>query len=255
MRNTINLLLLANVLTITITSCDKKVSESQKFNQLYVTDKGDSVETGFWVLEPGPTGVTTSGTFRDGFREGVWTYKTKTDSTSIKWTVLNKDSLRLNLPNYVKFTDQELPVVFLGRLRDDTEHCYYTLLRYNLKEINASIYDYIFQYIESLESSSVEKLEKREVIKFDFKTTEVFRIRVNLEGERKYQAISYIFTSRGILYDLTYREEEDRIDDIELEIFKNILYSFQTNDFDPFDFNNKTYTKESIVDVRTPIQN
>jgi hypothetical protein len=255
MRSVIYNLLFVILLTTTLVSCDKKGSESQKFNQLYITQKGDSLETGLWVFEPGPNGVGKRGNFKDGFREGVWNYQSKMDSTLIKWTVLTKDSLKLNLPDYIKLTDQEPPVLFLARLRDDTEHSYYTLLRYNLKEINASVYDYIFQYIQSLENSSVEKLRKREVKKFNFKATEVFRVKVDLEGERKYQATSYIFTSNDILYDLTYRDEFDRVDDIGLEVFNDILYSFQTNDFDPFDFNNKTYTREDIVDVRTPIQN
>jgi hypothetical protein len=255
MRTATHHLLLTIVLTIAIASCDKTASESQKVNQLYVTDKGDSLETGFWVFERGSNGVSKKGNFKDGFREGVWIYKTPTDSSSITWTVFSNDSLRLNLPDHAKFTNQELPVIFFGTIRENTEHCYYTLLQYNLKEINASVYDYIFQYIQSLENSAAEKLNKREVKKFNFKTTEVFRVTVDLEGERKYQAISYIFVFNGILYDLTYRDEMDKVEDIELEVFNDILYSFQKNDFDPFGFNNKSYTKEENVDVRTPIQN
>jgi len=255
MRATTNFLLLTTVLTIPIASCDKKSSENHKVNQLYITDKGDSLETGFWIFEPGASGVRKSGNFKDGFRDGAWTYRTKTDSTTIKWTVLNMDSLKLNLPDYVALTNQELPVVFLGTIRGDSEHCYYTLLQYDLKVVKASVYDYIFQYIQSLERSSLERLRAREIKKFNFKTTEVFRIKINLEGDRTYQAISYVFTFNDILYDLTYRDEEDRVGGTELEVFNDILYSFRTNDFDLFNFNNKQYTKEEDVDVRTPIQN
>jgi hypothetical protein len=236
-------------------SCDKRAEEKQEINQLYVTEKGDSLETGPWVFEPGPSGVSKLGNFKDGFRDGVWKYKLKGDSATVTWMVFTKDSLKLNLPDSIKFTEQEMPVLFLARLRDDSEHSYYTLLRYNLKEVKASLYDYIFQYIQSLENSSVEKLEKREVKKFIFKTTEVFRVKVNFQGEQKYQAISYIFTSQDILYDLTFREELANVDEIDLEVFNDILYSFRTTNFDPFNFNNKSYTKEETVDVSTPIQN
>lgn len=249
MRTTSCFLLLPIVLTFTIASCDKKIPENQKVNQLYVTDKGDSVETGYWVIESGRNGVNTRGNFKDGFREGVWSYQTETDSVSVEWTTFNKDNVKLNLPSSIKFTDQELPVIFLGTLRDDARHCYYTLLRYNLKQVNASVYDYIYQYIQSLEQSLVENLERREVKKFVFTTTEIFRVKVDLIRERKYQAISYIFTHNDVLYDLTYREEHNRIGNIELEVFNDVLYSFQTNDFDLFDVNNKTYTSEEVVDV------
>jgi hypothetical protein len=247
--------LLIVMLTSLVISCDDRAKEIPEINQLYVTDKGDSVETGLWIFEPGPNGVGKQGNFKDGLREGVWKYKAKGDSVLLKWTIFTKDSLILNLPNSIKLTEQEPPVVFLGQLRDSTEHSYYTLLRYNLKEVNASVYDYIFQYIQSLENSTVEKLGKREIKKFTFKTTEIFRVKVNLQGQQKYQAISYIFTSSDILYDLTFRKQLQIVDDIDLEIFNDILYSFHTTNFDPFDFNNRTYDKEETVDVRTPIQN
>ena len=101
MRATTNYLLLTTALTIAIASCDKKSSENQKVNQLYITDEGDSLETGFWIFEPGASGVRKYGNFKDGFRDGAWTYRTKTDSTTIKWMVWNMDSLKLNLPDYV----------------------------------------------------------------------------------------------------------------------------------------------------------
>jgi len=242
-------------LTTVAVSCDKRVLDQQEINQLYVTEKGDSVETGPWVFEPGPSGVTKRGNFKAGFRDGIWKYKLKGDTASVTWIVFTVDSLKLNLPDSIKFTEQETPVLFLARLRDDSEHSYYTLLRYNLKEVSASVYDYIFQYIQSLENSSAEKLQKREVKKFTFKTTEVFRVKVDLQGERRYQAISYIFTSDDIVYDLTFRDESANIDEIDLEVFNDILYSFQTTNFDPFNFNNKSYTKEETVNVRTSIQN
>lgn len=248
-------LFLIILLTSLVTSCDKRTEHTQKINQLYVTEDGDSLETGPWIFEPGRSGISKRGNFKDGLRDGIWKYKHKGDSATVKWKVFAKDSIKLNLPDHVKFTEQEIPVLFLARLRDDSEHSYYTLLRYNLREINASVYDYIFQYIQSLENSSVEKLEKREVKKFNFKKTEIFRVKVNLRGQRNYQAISYVFTSGDVLYDLTFREELDKITEIDLELFSDMLYSFQTIDFDPFNFNNKSYTSEENVDVRTPIQN
>lgn len=255
MRISIYYLLVTIGLAITTISCDKPTTENEKHNQLYVTDKGDSLETGFWIFEPGTSGVSKSGNFKDGFRDGVWTYKTTTDSVSVKWTVFTNDSLKLNLPDQLTFSNQEAPVIFLGTIGKDNEHSYYTLLKYDLKQINASIYDYVFQYIQSLENSTVERLTAREVKKFNFKTTEILRVKVNLEGDQKYQATSYLFTHNDILYDLTYREEVDKVSDIELEIFNDVLYSFQTNDFDPFGFNNKHYSEMENVDVRTPVQN
>lgn len=250
--HTLSLILL---LTTLIMSCDNRPEHDQNVNQLYITEKGDSVETGPWIFEPGRSGVSKRGNFKDGFRDGIWKYKHKGDSTAVNWIVFAKDSIKLNLPAHVKFTEQEIPVLFLARLRDDSDHSYYTLLRYNLKEVDASVYDYIFQYIQSLENSSVEKLVKREVKKFNFKKTEVFRVKVDLRGQRNYQAISYIFTSRDVLYDLTFREELGKVTEIDLEVFSDMLYSFQASDFDPFSFNNKSFTSEENVDVRTPIQN
>jgi hypothetical protein len=236
-------------------SCGKKAEDKQQINQLYVTETGDSVETGPWTFEPGRSGISKHGNFKDGFRDGIWKYEHKGDSMSVNWTVFAKDSIKLNLPGHVKFTEQEIPVLFLARLRDNDEHSYYTLLRYNLREVNASVYDYIFQYIQSLENSTVEKLEKREVKKFNFKKTEVFRVKVDLRGQQDYQAISYIFTSGEVLYDLTFREELDKVTEIDLEVFSDMLYSFQASDFDPFSFNNKSYTSVENINVRTPIQN
>jgi len=236
-------------------SCDNRPEHSQNANQLYITEKGDSVETGLWIFEPGISGVSKRGDFKEGFRDGIWKYKHKGDSTAVNWILFAKDSIKLNLPAHVKFTEQEMPVLFLARLREDSEHSYYTLLRYDLKDVDASVYDYIFQYIQSLENSSVEKLEKREVRKFNFKRTKIFRVKADLRGERNYQAISYILTSGDVLYDLTFREELDKVSEIDLEVFNDMLYSFQAGDFDPFNFDNKRYTSEENVDVRTPIQN
>lgn len=255
MKSKTHYLFLILLLTTLVVSCGKRAEDNQQINQLYVTEKGDSLETGPWIFEPGRSGISKRGNFKHGFRDGIWKYEHKGDSTSVNWTVFAKDSIKLNLPVHVKFTEQEIPVLFLARIRDDSEHSYYTLLRYNLREIKASVYDYIFQYIQSLENSSVENLEKREVKKFNFKTTEVFRVKVNLRGQRNYQAISYIFTSRDVLYDLTFREELDKVTESDLEVFSDMLYSFQASDFDPFNFNNKSYTSEENVDVRTPIQN
>ena len=245
------------LVTTILSSCDRRANESdgqEINNQVYITDEGDSVETGFWQFESGPNGISSHGNFEDGFRQGSWTYKITSDSATIMWAVFNEDSIRLNLPGNIVMTTQELPVVFLVTIGTN-KHCYYTLLKYDLRQITYSAYDYIFQYIQSLEDGTTERLIRREVKKFTFKTIEVFWVTVDLEGDHKYKSLSYIFVINGILYDLTYRNETDKVGDIELEIFKEILYSFQTPNFDPFNFNVKHYTKEENVDIRTPIQN
>jgi len=255
MRIIIIHLLLTGLVTTTLSSCSKKANESQKTNQLYVTDKGDSLETGFWTFEPGPNGVSSSGNFSDGFRTDKWTYSTYRDTTTFMWKIFTKDSLKLNIPDYVTLTNQEKPTVFFGNIKNKDEHCYFTLLTYDLEEVKASVYDYLYQAIESMEKSTFETLESREVKKYTFKNIEVFRVKIGLKGTRKYQAISYIFVIDNLLYDLTYRDFSEDIDKIEMAVFNDILYSFESSEKDLFSFNNKHYLKEEDVIINTPKQN
>jgi hypothetical protein len=233
----------------TFTSCHKNSSRSPKTNQLFITDKGDSLETGFWLFEIGPNGVGCSGNFIDGFRTNKWKYFTKVDTTVFNWKTFAKDSIKLSIPDYLEEIKQDEPTVFFGKIKNKDEHCYLALLRYDLKEVKSTVYDYLYQYVESMEKSLFEELKSREIKKYTFKNIEILRTKLEIESTRKYQAISYIFVVNNILYDLTYRDFNEDINNINIEIFNDILYSFETSGFDVFNINNRQYLKEEAVTI------
>jgi hypothetical protein len=241
-------LILTGLSTINLISCDRKSNDIEKTNQIYITEKGDSLETGFWELEIGRNGVGCRGNFIDGFRTDKWTYYTNTDTTTFAWKIFNKDGIKFNIPDYITETNQEEPTVFQGNINKKDKNCYFILLRYDINKINSSIYDYLYPYVEAMEKGSIEVLKSREIKKYTFKNNiEIFRTKLDFEGKRKYQAISYIFVINNILYDLTYRDFSEEIDKIDIEVFTDILYSFETSEMDLFNFNNMHYLKEDDV--------
>ena len=248
-------LILLGLSTINLVSCTKKTSESQNMNQLYITDKGDSLETGFWKYEMGLNGVSSNGNFTNGFRTGKWTYFTTQDTTTITWNIFSKDSLMLNIPEFINLTNQEKPTVFFGNVRNKNKHCYLTLLSYDLEDVNSSVQGYLYQYIESMVNSKIETVESKEIKKYTFKNLEVFRAKLSLKGTRRYQAISYIFVIDNILYDLTYSDFSEDIDKIDLEVFNDVLYSFELSSKDLFSINNKHYLKEENIIIEIPKHN
>jgi len=230
---------------------DKKQNAQIIQNQLVVTSEGDTLENGFWTYEMGVGGVAARGNYTDGFKISEWTYKTNFDSVRITWDVFNQNGVKFNFPNYLKRIDSiEPPALFQADVEDNDDNTYVVLLRYNLKELNSSIYDYLYQGKHSWENNPNELLKSEEYKKFTFREFEIFRAKVETERKIKYEAISYIFVVNNFLYDLTYKRRLDKSSEIDLEVFNDILYSMECDNVDLFNHYNRKYSTEADVEVK-----
>jgi hypothetical protein len=244
--------LLFGILLLSSCEIKNKVEDHQEIrNQLIITSEGDSLENGFWTYDKGISGVSQSGSYEDGYKIGKWIYKTSTDSISVSWSIINDKNVKFNMPDLFKpLRGTEAPILFQADVEDNDNYTYFVILRYNLLEVNSSIYGYLYQYNESLKSNSQEILVAKEFKKFYFKGIEVFRAKVETRREINYEAISYIFVVKDVLYDLTYKNTTDKISAIDLEIFNDILYSIDCDNTDLFDYNNRKYWKEENVEFK-----
>ncbi|WP_073134253.1 hypothetical protein [Chryseolinea serpens] len=232
-------------------SKEGKVQALQNQNQLSVAN-GDTLETGFWTYYGGVDGVSKSGSYTDGYKMGKWVYKMQADSISTTWRVVNEQGVKFNIPEHLKQINKvEPPVLFQADVDDNDENTYLILLRYNLKELKSSVYDYIYQYNESWKSNTEETLRSKEFKKFCFEGIEVFRAKVATERKSKYEATSYIFVVKDYLYDLTYKNAIGKSTAIDLEIFNDVLYSMECENVDLFDYNRKKYLKEENVEFKS----
>lgn len=237
-------------------SCDGLKNKEEKKqamqNQLVVTAEGDTLENGFWTYDKGIDGVSQRGSYEDGYKIGKWIYKMNADSASTTWRVISDKGVKFNIPDYFKpINDVEAPVLFQADVEDNDDNTYLVLLRYNLTELKSSVYGYLYQYNESWEKNSEEKLNSKEFKKFYFKGIEIFRAKVETEREIKYEATSYIFVVKDFLYDLTYKNAKGKSSAIDLEIFNDILYSMECENVDLFDYNSKKYLKEENVEFKS----
>lgn len=235
-------------------SCDGLKNREEKRqaiqNQLAVTPNGDTLETGFWTYSGGVNRVSKSGVYTDGYKTGEWTYKMNGDSVRTTWRVVSEKGVKFNIPDCLRsIEDVDLPVLFQADVDDNDSNTYLILLRYNLKELNSSVYDYIYQYNESWKSRPEELLKSKEFKKFYFKGVEVFRAKVETERKIKYEAISYIFVVNDFLYDLTYKNAMGKSTAIDLEMFNDIFYSIECENADLFDYNSKKYLKEENIKI------
>jgi len=227
--------------------------DSHKFqNQLVVTEKGDSLENGFWTTERVNGGVSKSGNYKDGNKLGKWVYKMNGDSFITNWSVIIEKDVKFNFPDCFKFTnDAEPPTLFLADIDDDDDNTLITLLRYNLTELKSSDYDYLYEYNDVLKNNTEEKLKSKEFKKFYFKGIEMFRMKIQTEKKIKYEGISYIFVVNNILYELAYKNAIGKTNAINLEIFNDILYSMECENLDLFNYNNKQYNKEENIEFKS----
>jgi hypothetical protein len=237
-------------------SCDGIKNKEEKpqamQNQLVVTTEGDTLENGFWTYDKGISGVSQSGNYEDGYKIGKWIYKMNADSVTTTWRVISDKGVKFNIPDYFKpINDVEAPVIFQADVEDNDDNTYFVLLRYNLTELNSSVYGYLYQYNESWKKNSEETLKSKEFKKFYFKGIEIFRAKVETEREIKYEATSYIFVVRNFLYDLTYKNAIGKSSAIDLEIFNDILYSMECENVDIFTYNSKKYLKEENVEFES----
>lgn len=217
-------------------------------NELIITARGDSLEHGFWTYNIGGNGVISSGNYEDGYKVNHWIYKTGKDSLSVTWRIINNNGIKFNVPDYLKLIEKvEPPTLFHFDIPDSDDNTYLVSLRYNLSDLNASVYDYLYQYNQSWKDISSVQVKSKEFKKFTFKGIEIFRVKIVSEGEKKYEAISYIFIVKNYLYDLTYKNTLSEISALDLEVFSDILYSMECDDVDLFNYNNRTYLKEEDV--------
>lgn len=243
------------LILILLNSCNgfkaEKLKEGQ--NQLTVTANGDTLETGYWTYNSGVNGVSKSGMYSDGFKIDKWKYKLNQDSLIISWQIVNDKGLRFNVPDCLSpINDVELPVVFQADIQDNDSNTYLVLLKYDLKKLKSSAYDYLYQYNESLDNNSREHLKSKEFKKYYFEHIELFRVRVVTESLSRYQAISYIFVVKDVLYDLTYKNVAGESNAFDTEILNDILYSIECENADLFDYNSKKYLKEENIEFRKP---
>jgi hypothetical protein len=224
-------------------------------NQVVITAKGDSLENGFWKYDIAANGVSKRGNYAEGYKVNQWTYKTNLDSVQITWNTFNDKGVKFNIPNFLEIVDSlKLPVLFQGDIDDGDNNTYVILLKYNLKEINSSLYGYLYQLNEALETDPSEVVNSKEFKKFTFKKIEVVRVKVETKKEIKYKAISYVFVVKDFLYDLSYKNVIGKDSAINLEIFNDILYSMNCESVDLFDYNSKKYLKEENVEFeRNPV--
>lgn len=240
---------------LVLSSCEGKKDENEKTpkkNQSIVTADGDTLENGFWNYERGINNVSQSGNYEKGFKIGKWIYINNGDSIITTWSIFSDKDVKFNIPDYFKpMYDLEPPVLFQADIDDNDENTYLVLLRYNLKELNSSVYGYLYQYNESLKRNTEEILKSKKFMKFYFKGIEIFKGIVQTERKKKYEVISYIFVVNDFLYDLTYKNDVVKSNAISLEIFNDILYSMECENVDLFNYNNRKYLKEEIVDIKS----
>lgn len=233
-------------------ACNNSNEQAQTMlNQFIVTANGDTLESGFWVYDNEVTGVYKSGAYKDGYKTGNWIYKTSDDSVTITWSVVSKNSVRLNIPSYLKTLNEvEPPVLYQADIEDGDDNTYLALLSYNLTKLNSSVYGYLYQYNESWKKNTEEVLEWKEFKKFYFNGIEIYRAKLITKRQVSYEAISYVFVVKEILYDLTYKNTLDKSSPINLEIFNDILYSIKCENIDLFNFNNNQYLKEENIEFK-----
>ncbi|MBC7915731.1 MAG: hypothetical protein H7Y07_16605 [Pyrinomonadaceae bacterium] len=237
-------------------SCDGLKNNKEKAqamqNQLIVTAAGDTLENGFWTYDSGINNVSQSGNYEDGYKIGKWIYKMNGDSVNTTWRVISDKGVKFNIPDYFKpINNVESPVLFQADIEDNDDNTYLVLLRYNLTELNSSVYDYLYQYNDSWKNNTKAVLKSKEFKKFYFKGIEIFQAKVQTEREIKYEAISYVFVVKDFLYDLTYKNAIGKSNAINLEIFNDILYSMQCENVDLFSYNSRKYLKEENVEFKS----
>jgi hypothetical protein len=62
----------------------------------------------------------------------------------------------------------------------------------------------------------------------------------------RYKAVSYVFEVKGILFDLTFKDVEDKMTTIDQAIFRDILYSMECYGEDLFSYSSQYYKEEHV---------
>jgi hypothetical protein len=172
----------------TLVSCKIKneVSVEEQFkngeeNQLLITNGGDSLEVGYWQYH---TDIDKSGFYENGYKVGEWIYKSTDDSASVNWEIFDNGIVKFNYPQYLRVIDSlEFPMLFHADIPDGNKFSYVVLLEYDLRKLNTTIYDYLYEVNQSRETGFVEVLESKYAEIFYFKRREVCGWVVVVVGE------------------------------------------------------------------------
>lgn len=216
-------------------------------NQLVITSEGDSLEDGFWQYH---TDIDKTGFYRNGYKVGEWLYKSGEDSALVQWGVFENGNVKFNYPKDWRVIDSlEYPMLFQADIPDGNNFTYVVLLEYDLKKLNTTIYDYLYEVNQSREAGSNEILRSKEAKKFYFKNIDIFRYQVVVERDStRYEAVSYIFEVNGKLFDLTLKDIANEMTILDQEMIRDMLYSMECYGEDLFSYTRNQYYKEENVE-------
>ena len=224
-------------------------TQLRKENEVVITADGDTLEHGFWKYHDESTDIYKEGKYRDGFKIGEWRYKMPNEERTVEWISFDKHRVKFNYPKYLKVSNPvEYPNVFIGDIVDSNNNTYIALLEYNLKDMNSSVYDYLYQVNKAFTSSTSKVIKGKSFRKYIFKNIEFFTVNIQLEQDGDtYNIISQVFEVNGYLYDFTYKDIAKRMSSVNLEIFKDMLYSMESNGIDLFTYNTGQYLQDEDV--------
>lgn len=240
---------------LVLVSCGTKNSDSIENsinnleNKLIVTQRGDSLEIGYWKYNNEISKISKSGYYENGYKVREWNYENLDDSILVFWEIYERDNVKFNYFQNLQILDSpDFPLLFLGDIVDDDKNTYVALLEYDLEGMGSSIYDYLYQVNQNREQSLVEIIKVKRVRKFFFKNVEIFKFHVQVERESKmYEVISYIFEVNGLLYDLSYKNILSKTGSLDYELFNDMLYSMNCQGKDIFTNSTGKFYKEEGV--------
>ncbi len=245
------------ILPIVLSSCGERNFENRgsesnpsfkNENLLVITEDGDTLENGYWKYL-NANGLSKEGKFKNGVKTGDWKYEIANEVKTVQWAYFDKQKVKFNYPKYLKVSKEiEYPTLFVGDILDNDNFTYMALLEYNLKDMNSSIYDYLYQVNEAFTEKADRLVRGKNFRKYVFKNIDLFTINIQVEqDDRTYIIVSQVFEVNGYLYDFTYKDLSDKMSLINLEIFKDMIYSFESNGVDVFSYNTGSYLLEEDV--------
>ena len=246
------------LITLVLFSCGKRnqknqnstdIIELESKNELLVTKNGDSLEIGYWKYNVKATGIFKEGEYKNGIKIGNWKYKTSDKEKNIEWVHLNKQRIKFNYPKYLKISNiVEPPTIFIGDIVDGNNNTYIALLEYNLKKMKSSVYDYLYQVNKKFKTDKNKFIVGKKFKKYTYKNIEIYTVNIQTKQNGEiFNIISQVFEVDGYLYDFTYKDISKNMDNISLEIFKDMLYSIESNKVDFFNYNARKYLQEEDI--------
>lgn len=246
------------LVSLVLFSCGKSNQENseseentqlRRENELVITADGDSLEDGYWKYNDEVSGLSKEGKYRVGVKTGEWKYKIFNKEKTVEWMYFDKQRVKFNYPKYLEISNAiEYPTLFIGDIIDSNNKTYIALLEYDLKDMNSSVYDYLYQVNEAFTSDTSKIIKGKSFRKYIFKNIELFTVNIQLEQDGEtYNIMSQVFEINGYLYDFTYKDIAKRMSIVNLEIFKDMLYSMESNGVDLFTYNTGQYLQDEDV--------